>query len=103
MREAGHNRRMGLRACSTDDQSLIHVIINRAAEAYRGVIPRDCWHEPYMPAADLAQEVAAGVDFWGYEDEGALAGIMGLQNVKDVALIRHAYVLPEHQGKGIGA
>jgi GNAT superfamily N-acetyltransferase len=79
------------------------VIINRAAEAYRGVIPADCWHEPYMPPADLTREIKAGVSFWGYEDGGTLTGIMGIQDVKDVALIRHAYVLPEHQGQGIGA
>jgi GNAT superfamily N-acetyltransferase len=77
-------------------------IINAAAEAYRGVIPADRWREPYMPAADLGREIAAGVEFIGYEDSGGVTGIMGIQPVRDVHLIRHAYVLPQHQGKGIG-
>jgi GNAT superfamily N-acetyltransferase len=77
-------------------------IVNAAAEAYRGAIPADCWHEPYMPADALAREIAAGVAFWGYEDEGALIGVMGIQPVQDVELIRHAYVDPAHQGRGIG-
>lgn len=76
--------------------------MNAAAEAYRGVIPRDCWHEPYMPAAELDREIESGVEFSGYELDGALVGAMGIQDVGEVDLIRHAYVLPEHQGKGIG-
>jgi GNAT superfamily N-acetyltransferase len=77
-------------------------IVNAAAEAYRGAIPADCWHEPYMPADALAREIAAGVAFWGYEDAGQLIGVMGIQPVQDVELIRHAYVDPVHQGRGIG-
>ena len=77
-------------------------IVNAAAEAYRGVIPDDCWREPYMPRAELVHEIAAGVAFWGYEMDGALVGVMGIQRVQDVDLIRHAYVLPERQGHGIG-
>ncbi len=77
-------------------------IINAAAEAYRGVIPFDCWHEPYMSAAELEREIAAGVVFWGGETGGRLVGIMGLQPVREVELIRHAYVLPSHQGSGVG-
>jgi GNAT superfamily N-acetyltransferase len=77
-------------------------IINSAAEAYRGVIPADRWHEPYMPARELDDEIAAGVAFWGYEADGALVGVMGIQPVRDVDLIRHAYVLPESQGRGVG-
>ena len=77
-------------------------IVNAAAERYRGAIPPDCWHEPYMSREDLDREIAAGVEFWGYEDGGNLAGVMGIQAVKDVTLIRHAYVLPAHQGRGIG-
>ncbi|MGE4063019.1 MAG: GNAT family N-acetyltransferase [Rhodospirillaceae bacterium] len=92
-----------IRPCRADEQSVMHTIINRAAEAYRGVIPADCWHEPYMPAKHLADEIAAGVSFWGYEDDGALIAVMGMQDVEDVTLIRHAYTLPEHQGKGLGA
>jgi len=77
-------------------------IINLAAQRYHGVIPADCWHEPYMPADELAAEMAAGVEFWGAELDTALVGVMGIQCVLDAALIRHAYVLPEFQGSGIG-
>jgi GNAT superfamily N-acetyltransferase len=77
--------------------------VNAAAEAYRGVIPDDRWHEPYMSAADLDRDVAAGVAFWGYEADGTLVGVMGIQPVEDVDLIRHAYVLPASQGQGVGA
>jgi GNAT superfamily N-acetyltransferase len=66
------------------------------------VIPADRWHEPYMPAAELDGELAAGVEFWGYEDGGELLGIMGIQRLGEVDLIRHAYVLPGSQGKGVG-
>jgi GNAT superfamily N-acetyltransferase len=78
-------------------------IVNAAAEAYRGVIPADRWHEPYMPADELAAEIAAGVAFSGYDDGGRLLGVMGIQPVGDVELIRHAYVRPEAQGRGVGA
>jgi GNAT superfamily N-acetyltransferase len=78
-------------------------IVNAAAEAYRGVIPADRWHEPYMGAAELDREIAAGVRFWGYEDGGELIGAMGVQEVDDVDLIRHAYVLPARQRGGVGA
>lgn len=91
-----------MRRCRADEQAAIGRIINAAAERYRGAIPADCWHEPYMPEAALAQEIAAGVEFWGIEHDGALAGVMGIQPVQDVALIRHAYVLPSEQGRGIG-
>ncbi len=77
-------------------------IINEAAEKYRGVIPADCWHEPYMSRAELEREIAAGVEFSGWEEHGELVGVMGVQRVKDVTLIRHAYVRSGHQGKGIG-
>jgi GNAT superfamily N-acetyltransferase len=78
-------------------------IINAAAQAYRGAIPADCWHEPYMSAVELDAEIRAGVEFWGYEKEGVLVGIMGAQSVRDVELIRHAYVRPASQGHGVGA
>src|SRR6201996_9482027 len=78
-------------------------IINAAAEAYRGAIPPDCWHDPYMPSDELHAEIAAGVLFSGYEADGALRGVMGVQRVRDVDLIRHAYVLPHGQRRGIGS
>lgn len=78
-------------------------IINAAAEAYRGVIPSDCWHEPYMSSAQLEREIEAGVAFSGYETGGELIGVMGIQQVRDVDLIRHAYVLPGNQGRGVGS
>lgn len=77
-------------------------IINAAAEAYRGVIPADCWHEPYMSSEELAAEIAAGVEFSGAEFSGVLIGVMGIQPVEDVRLIRHAYVDPARQGEGVG-
>jgi GNAT superfamily N-acetyltransferase len=77
-------------------------IVNAAAEAYRGVIPADRWHEPYMSRIELDREVAAGVAFWGYEADGALLGVMGIQHMPGFDLIRHAYVLPSSQGRGIG-
>lgn len=77
-------------------------MINEAAEAYRGAIPADCWHEPYMPGSALKAEIEAGVNFWGWEESAILMGIMGIQRVRDVTLIRHAYVRTEHQGRGIG-
>ena len=92
-----------VRRCRDDDRAGILDIVNRAAEAYRGVIPADCWHEPYMPLDELGDEIAAGVAFWGYEADEELVGVMGIQPVRDVELIRHAYVLPEHQGRGVGA
>jgi GNAT superfamily N-acetyltransferase len=91
-----------IRPCRDDERDAILAIVNAAAEAYRGVIPADRWHEPYMPAEELDAEIAAGVAFWGYEDGGELLGIMGFQRVGDVDLIRHAYVWPEHQGRGVG-
>jgi GNAT superfamily N-acetyltransferase len=91
-----------IRLCGIEDRSAILAIVNAAAVAYRGVIPADQWHEPYMPAGELDEEVAAGVVFWGVERDGALAGVMGLQPVRDVDLIRHAYVLPADQRHGIG-
>ena len=78
-------------------------IINQAALAYKGVIPADCWQEPYMPEAELRAEMAAGVNFWGYETEEGLVGVMGRQDLKDVTLIRHAYVDPAAQRQGVGA
>ena len=92
-----------IRPCRDDERAAILAIVNAAAEVYRGVIPEDCWHEPYMPVHELESEIAAGVEFWGCEADGALVGVMGIQPVRDVDLIRHAYVLPAHQRHGIGA
>jgi len=92
-----------IRLCRADERETILSIVNAAAEAYRGVIPVDRWHEPYMAPADLEREIAAGVGFWGYEADGALVGVMGIQPVRDVDLIRHAYVAPGSQRRGVGA
>jgi len=78
-------------------------IINAAATAYAGVIPADLYHMPYMPATELRDEIAAGVRFWGWHDRQDLSGVMGIQDVDDVTLIRHAYVMPSRQGTGIGS
>jgi GNAT superfamily N-acetyltransferase len=91
-----------IRPCRDDERDAILAIVNAAAEAYRGVIPADRWHDPYMPAHELDAEIAAGVRFWGCEADGELAGVMGIQTVRDVELIRHAYVRPADQGAGIG-
>jgi GNAT superfamily N-acetyltransferase len=91
-----------VRKCRDDERAAILAIVNEAAEAYRGVIPADRWHDPYMPAGELDSELAAGVVFWGYEENGELLGIMGIQRVRDVDLIRHAYVSPARQRAGIG-
>ena len=92
-----------IRQCRDEDREAILAVVNAAAEAYRGVIPADRWHEPYMPREELDGEIAAGVEFWGYESDGELLGVMGVQRLDDVDLIRHAYVLPDRQGEGIGA
>ena len=84
------------------DFEALYEIINDAAQAYKGVIPADRWHEPYMAKEELRREIRQGVEFWGYEEEGILLGIMGLQNVQDVTLIRHAYVRTGRRRSGIG-
>ena len=91
-----------IRRCANADFPAIEAIISEAAQAYRGVIPADCWHEPYMTGLALEAEVDAGVNFWGWEESGTLIGVMGIQHVRDVTLIRHAYVRTAHQGRGIG-
>ena len=77
-------------------------IINDAAQAYRGAIPPDRWHEPYMPAQELEAEIADGIAFWVAEEGSSLLGVMGIQDKGEVALVRHAYVSPGAQKKGIG-
>jgi len=91
-----------IRSCGAPDLSALFAIVNDAAQAYRGVIPADRWHEPYMPKEELEQEISDGVAFWVAEEEGRLLGVMGIQDKGDVALVRHAYVAPATQGKGVG-
>ncbi|MFI5049610.1 MAG: GNAT family N-acetyltransferase [Gaiellales bacterium] len=93
---------VAIRRCREEDRGPILEIVNDAAEAYRGVIPADRWRDPYMSGDELDRELAAGVAFWGYERHGRLDGVMGIQSVDDVELIRHAYVRTERQGEGVG-
>jgi GNAT superfamily N-acetyltransferase len=93
---------MKIRPCRDDEREAILAIVNAAAEAYRGVIPADRWHEPYMSSEELAGEIDAGIEFWGYEEDGELVGVIGIQPLSDVDLIRHAYVSPGSQRKGVG-
>src|SRR5687767_14809360 len=89
--------------CQPNDFNEIYEIINDAATAYRGIIPDDRWHEPYMREEDLKSQIDEGVEFWGYkEDDGKIIGVMGIQFKKDVTLIRHAYVRTTKRNKGIG-
>jgi len=92
-----------IRKCNAADFETIFEIVNDAAQAYKGIIPVDRWKEPYMPEEELTQEIEGGVLFWGYEEDGQLAGVMGIQHIRDVTLIRHAYVRTSYQGKGIGS
>lgn len=92
-----------IRKCEEKDFDAVYAIINDAAAAYRGVIPADRWKEPYMPGEELRHEMDAGVVFWGYEEKGVLVGVMGIQDVKDVTLIRHSYVRTARRGGGIGS
>lgn len=92
-----------IRPCGDEDGDRVLAIVNRAAEAYRGHIPDDCWHEPYMSRAAFEAEIAGGARFVGIEADGTLVGVMAAQKVRNVELIRHAYVLPVFQGQGIGA
>jgi GNAT superfamily N-acetyltransferase len=92
-----------IRCCDDGDFELIWAIINDGARAYRGTIPEDRWTEPYMSKNELRREIDDGVAFWGYEESGKLVGVMGIQPVQDVTLIRHAYVASSSQQRGIGA
>lgn len=91
-----------IRPVTGQESGRVLEIVNAAAVAYRGAIPVDRWREPYMPAEELADEIAAGVEFWGLELEGRLAGVMAVQPVGEVDLIRHAYVAPAYQRAGVG-
>ncbi len=90
-----------IRRCGAEDTGKIYGIINEAAKAYDGVITPDCYHHPYMPEEELEQEMKR-VTFYGWEDNGELVGVMGIEPIKGVTLIRHAYVLPQYQNRGIG-
>jgi GNAT superfamily N-acetyltransferase len=91
-----------IRRCADRDFEAIWTIINDVAQAYRGIIPADRWTEPYMSREQLQDERDEGVVFWGYEESGTLVGVMGLQRVQNVTLIRHAYVRSSSQKRGIG-
>lgn len=92
-----------IRRCDERDFETIWSIINDGARAYKGVIPSDCWTEPYMSSDKLRGQIAEGVAFWGYEENGALTGVMGIQQLENVTLIRHAYVRSSSQKRGIGS
>ncbi len=91
-----------IRRCQNHDTLDVYAIINDAAQAYKGVIPPDRWHEPYMSLEELREEIRRGIEFWGYEEGGQLVGVMGLQRVKGTTLIRHAYIKREMQNRGVG-
>ena len=91
-----------IRECQLQDTNRIYFIINEAAKAYDGVIPADCYHQPYMPMDELEREMKR-ITFFGWEANGELIGIMGFEPVQDVTLVRHAFVLPQWQKQGIGS
>ena len=91
-----------IRQCHHRDFKILYAIINEAAQKYKGVIPDDCWKIPYMSKDELKHEIDEGVVFWGFEAAGELIGVMGIQDIQDVTLIRHAYVRPVQQHRGIG-
>jgi N-acetylglutamate synthase-like GNAT family acetyltransferase len=93
---------MDIRKCIDNDIDAIFEIINDAAQAYKGIIPEDRWHEPYMSRAQLAREMGDGVAFWGMTSEDDLVGVMGIQDKGAVCLIRHAYVKTAQRQGGIG-
>lgn len=93
---------MLIRKSTEADLPAMLAIINDAAQAYRGVIPADRWHEPYMPRDEMVKEMAAGVVFWLAEQRGELVGLIGLQDKGEVALVRHAYIAPTVQRMGVG-
>lgn len=91
-----------IRYCTDQDFDDIFAIVNDGALVYKGAIPEDCWRDPYMPRDVLGAEIASGVKFWGFEGDQQLLGVMGLQPVQDVMLIRHAYVRSAMRRRGIG-
>jgi GNAT superfamily N-acetyltransferase len=93
---------MEIRECVDSDFDAIFRIINDAAQAYKGIIPEDRWHEPYMSRAQLAHEIGDGVRFWGMTSGSELVGVMGVQDKGEVCLVRHAYVRTAQRQAGIG-
>lgn len=91
-----------IRKCTPEDFDRIYTIINDAAQAYRGIIPPDRWKKPYMTHEELRHEIDEGVEFWVYVETDQLVGVMGIQHVQDVTLIRHSYVMTEMRNRGIG-
>ena len=91
-----------IRKCTDSDFEAIYEIINDAAQAYKGVIPDDRWHEPYMSRIQLRREIGDGVCFWGIEEEHTLVGVMGIQDKGDVCLIRHSYIKTNRRNSGDG-
>jgi N-acetylglutamate synthase-like GNAT family acetyltransferase len=91
-----------IRPCGERDIEIIYDIVNDAAQAYRGIIPADRWKEPYMSEDELRHEIDEGVKFWCYTEDGEVLGIMGMQDVEDVTLMRHAYVRTVRRRQGIG-
>jgi len=89
--------------CGQNDFNDIHEIINDAAMAYKGIIPADRWHEPYMTKDELTRQIDEGVQFWSNIEDGEITGVMGIQFKEDVTLIRHAYVRTAQRNKGIGS
>jgi N-acetylglutamate synthase-like GNAT family acetyltransferase len=93
---------LAIRRSTDADFEAMLAIVNDGAQAYRGVIPADRWHEPYMPADELSREIAAGIVFWVAEEDGGIRGVMGMQDKGDVALVRHAYIATAMQRSGMG-
>lgn len=91
-----------IRQCKESDFNALFEIINDAAQSYKGMIPEDRWNEPYMPFKELMREIEDGVAFWGWEHDGQMLGVMGIQDKGDVTLIRHSYVRTQSQKMGIG-
>jgi GNAT superfamily N-acetyltransferase len=89
--------------CEAEDLNEIYLIINDAAKAYKGIIPNDRWHEPYMSMEELKAQIADGVQFWKYIEDGEILGVMGIQPRGEVTLIRHAYVRTAARNRGIGS
>lgn len=92
-----------IRPCSENDFEKIYEVINESSKIYKGVIPSDLWKEPYMSKEELEKEIKSGVKFWVYEENNKIIGVMGIQNIRDVTLIRHAYILSGERRKGIGS
>lgn len=91
-----------IQKCTKEDFKEIYRIINDGALAYKGIIPDDRWHEPYMPEDELQTQIDEGIQFWAYKEDEELLGVMGIQDKGDVTLIRHAYVSTAKRSKGIG-